>query len=67
MAKWLQKSAETLYAKMLPNLKKSINQAYLENGTYDQIVNYLEREMELNGLESDGTLVKTQMTVTKKE
>ena len=27
-----------LYAKMPPHLKKSINQAYLENGTYDQIV-----------------------------
>ena len=25
-----------LYAKMPPHLKKSINQAYLENGTYDQ-------------------------------
>ena len=56
-----------LYAKMPPHLKKSINQAYLENGTYDQIVKHLEREMELNGLEADDTLVKTQMTVTKKE
>ena len=56
-----------LYAKMPPHLKKSINQAYLENGTYDQIVKHLEREMELNGLESDEALVKTQMTVTKKE
>ena len=56
-----------LYAKMPPHLKKSINQAYLENGTYDQIVKHLEREMELNGLEVDEPLVKTQMTVTKKE
>ena len=56
-----------LYAKMPPHLKKSINQAYLENGTYTQIVKHLEREMELNGLESDETLVKTQMTATKKE
>ena len=56
-----------LYAKMPPHLKKSINQAYLENGTYDQIVKHLEREMELNGLEADEHLVKTQMTVTKKE
>ena len=56
-----------LYAKMPPHLKKSINQADLENGTYDQIVKHLEREMELNGLESDEALVKTQMTVTKKE
>ena len=56
-----------LYAKMPPHLKKSINQAYLENGTYDQIVKHLEREMELNGLEADDPLVKTQMTATKKE
>ena len=55
-----------LYAKMPPHLKKSINQAYLENGTYDQIVKHLEREMELNGLEADEPLVKTQMIVTKK-
>ena len=56
-----------LYAKMPPHLKKSINQAYLENGTYDQIVKHFERELELNGLEADETSVKTQMTVTKKE
>ena len=56
-----------LYAKMPPHLKKSINQAYLENGTYEQIVKHLEREMELNGLEADEPLVKTQMTATKKE
>ena len=56
-----------LYAKMPPHLKKSINQAYLENGAYEQIVKHLEREMELNGLEADEPLVKTQMTATKKE
>ena len=56
-----------LCAKMPPHLKKSINQAYLENGFYDQIVKHLEGEMELNGLEANDTLVKTQMTVTKKE
>ena len=56
-----------LYAKMPPHLKMSINQAYLETGTYNQIVKHLEREMELNGLESDESLVKTQMTATKKE
>ena len=54
-----------IYAKMPPHLKKSINQAYLENGTYEQIVRHLEREMELNGLEADEPLVKTQMTVVK--
>ena len=41
-----------IYAKMPPDLKKSINQAYLENGTYEQIVTHLERELELNGLEA---------------
>ena len=55
-----------LYAKMPPHLKTSNNQAYLENGSYDQIVKHLEREMELNGLEADEPHVKTQMTVTKK-
>ena len=55
-----------LYAKMPPHLKRSINQAYLENGTYEQIVRHLEREMELNGLASEDTGVKTQMAVINK-
>ena len=41
---------------MPPHLKKSINQAHLENGTYEQIVTHLERELELNGLESPDEL-----------
>ena len=41
-----------IYAAMPPPLKKSINQAHLENGTYEQIVPHLERELELNGLEA---------------
>ena len=41
-----------IYAKMPPHLKKSINQAHLENGTYERIVSHLERELELNGLEA---------------
>ena len=40
-----------IYAKMPPHLKKSINQAHLENGTYEQIVTHHERELELNSLE----------------
>ena len=40
-----------IYAKMPPQLKKSINQAHLENGTYEQIVTHLGRELELNSLE----------------
>ena len=39
-------------AKMPPHLKKSINQAHLENGKYEQIVSHLEKELELNGLEA---------------
>ena len=41
-----------IYAKMAPHPKKSINQAHLENGTNEQIVSHLERELELNGLEA---------------
>ena len=44
------------YAKMPPQLKKSINQAHLENGTYEQIVTHLERELDLNGLEGPDEL-----------
>ena len=45
-----------IYAKMPPHLKKSLNQAHLENGTYEQIVTHLERELELNGLEAPDEL-----------
>ena len=41
-----------IYAKMPPHLKKSINQAHLEIGTYEQIVSHLEWELELIGLEA---------------
>ena len=54
-----------IYAKMPSHLKKSINQAHLENGTYEQIVTHLEREIELNSLEYPD---ETQMnTVTHKQ
>ena len=45
-----------IYAKMPPHLKKLITQAHLENGTYEQIVTHLERELELNGLEAPDEL-----------
>ena len=32
-----------IYAKMPPHLKKSINQAHLQNGAYEQIVTHLEK------------------------
>ena len=51
-----------IYAKMPPHLKKSINQAHLENGTYEQIVTHLERELELQRLEyPDETQMNTVM------
>ena len=43
-------------------MKRSLNLAYLENGTYDQIVAHLERELELSGLETDGKLTIPTMT-----
>ena len=56
---------QLIYAKMPPDLKKSLNRAHLENGTYDQIVTHLERELELNSL---GYPDETQMiTVTHKQ
>ena len=45
-----------IYAKMPLHLEKSINQAHLENGTYEQIVKHLEVELVLNGLEAPDEL-----------
>ena len=45
-----------MYAKMPPHMKKSINQSHLENGTVEQIVTHLERELELNGSEDPDEL-----------
>ena len=45
---------------MVPHLRKSINQAHLKNGTYEQIVTHLEKELELNILEY---LDETQMKI----
>ena len=54
-----------IYAQMPPHLKKLINQVHLENGTYEQIVTRLEKELELNSLEYPD---ETQMnTVTHKQ
>ena len=41
---------------MPPHLKKTTNQAHLENGTYEQIVAHLEKEIELKGLEAPDEL-----------
>ena len=37
-----------LYVKPPPHLKRSLNLAYLENGTYVRIVSHLEKELELS-------------------
>ena len=43
-----------IHAKRPPHVKKSVNQAHLESGTFEQIGTHLERELELNGLETPG-------------
>ena len=53
-----------IYSKMPPHLKKLFNHAHLENGTYEQIVSHLERELELSGLEAPGEMPIN--TVTEK-
>ena len=47
-----------LYAKLPPHLKRLLNLAYLENGTYDQSVAHLKTELKLSGSENDGELTK---------
>ena len=51
-----------LYAKLPTHLKRSLNLAHLESGTYDQLVAHLEGELELSGLENDGELTIPTMT-----
>ena len=50
-----------LYAKLPPKLKRSVNMARLENGTYEEIVGHLERELELNALEESDDLPMATM------
>ena len=50
-----------LYAKLPPKLKRSVNMARLENGTYEEIVAHLERELELNALEESDNLPMATM------
>ena len=47
---------------MPPHLNKAFNRAHLENGTYEQILSRLERELELNGLEAPDELQINTMT-----
>ena len=55
----------SLYAKLPPPLRRSHKIAYLENGSYDQIVAHLERKLELSGLENDGKMSKPTMTAVQ--
>ena len=50
-----------LYANLPPKLKRSVNMARLENGTYEEIVAILERELELNALEESEDLPTATM------
>ena len=60
-----QKTIDSLsYAKWPPKLKRSVNKARLENGSYDEIVAHLERELELNTLEESDDLPIETMTST---
>ena len=45
-----------IYAKIPPHLMKSINRAHLENGTHEQIVTHLQRELEPNSVEAPDEL-----------
>ena len=51
-----------LYAKLPPKLKRSVNMAGLENGSYDEIVDHLEKELVLNALEESDDLPIATMT-----
>ena len=51
-------------AKMPPHLKKSINQAYLENNLYEQIRTHLERDLKLNSVEAPDELKMNTDTKT---
>ena len=56
-----------LYAKLPPHLKRSLNLAYLESGTYDQKVAHLAKGIEVSGLENDvERSIPTMMIVSPK-
>ena len=51
------------YTNLPLHLKRSLNLAYLETGSYDQTVAHLHKELELSGLEIDGELSLPPLTV----
>ena len=56
-----------LYAKLPSKLKRSVNMARLENGSYEEIVKHLERELELNALEESDDLPNATMASAQTE
>ena len=56
-----------LYAKMRPDLKISFSLAYFEIGTYEQVPDLLEKELELSSIENDGEfpILATTVAVTR--
>ena len=58
-----------LYAKLPPHLKRSINISFIENRTYEEIIQHVEGELEYNGLEGDNVTAiiinTTQNTYTR--
>ena len=58
-----QKIIDSLvYAKQPPKLKRSVKLARLENGSYDEVVAHLKRELELNALEESDDLHMASMS-----
>ena len=56
-----------LYAKLPPKPERSVNMARLENGTYEEIVAHLEKELDLNALEdSDNLSIATIASSSRK-
>ena len=53
-----------LYAKRPPHCERIFNLAYLQDGTRDQIVANLDKELELGGIENDGKLRIPTMLIT---
>ena len=45
-----------IYEKLPQHLKKTINQAHLQNGPYKQLLTHLESDLKLNGLDSTNEL-----------
>ena len=53
-----------LYTKLQPQLKPSINLTYLENGTYNEILAHLDRELKMSCLETIAEVRIPTMTTT---